>query len=79
MTFIETIRSSDSAESARIALVERFGLSEVQAQAILDMQLRRLAGLERQRIEDEYKEIMERIAYSGGLASASGEDTRPHS
>ncbi len=43
--------------------MERFGLSEVQAQAILDMQLRRLAALEQQRIEDEYQEIMARIAY----------------
>ena len=60
---IHTIRQSDSAEAARAALTERFGLSEVQAQAILDMQLRRLAALERQRIEDEYQEIMTRIAY----------------
>ncbi len=60
---IRTIRSSDSAEAARGALMERFGLSEVQAQAILDMQLRRLAALERQKIEDEYQEIMQRIAY----------------
>ncbi len=60
---IATIRSSDSAEDARTALMARFGLSEVQAQAILDMQLRRLAGLERQRIEDEYQEVMARIAY----------------
>ncbi|MCC6454812.1 MAG: DNA gyrase subunit A [Caldilineaceae bacterium] len=60
---IQTIRSSDSAEAARSALVARFGLSEVQAQAILDMQLRRLAALERQRIEDEYLEIMARIEY----------------
>ncbi len=60
---IQTIRQSESAEAARSALVERFGLSEVQAQAILDMQLRRIAALERQRIEDEYQEIMQRIAY----------------
>ena len=60
---IATIRSSESADMARTALMERFGLSEVQAQAILDMQLRRLAGLERQRIEDEYQEVMARIAY----------------
>jgi DNA gyrase subunit A len=60
---IATIRGSDSADDARGALMERFGLSEVQAQAILDMQLRRLAGLERQRIEDEYREVTERIAY----------------
>src|SRR5690606_34327611 len=45
------------------ALMERFGLTQVQAQAILDMQLRRLAALERQKIEDEYQEIMARIAY----------------
>lgn len=60
---IATIRQSDSAELARTALMERFGLSQVQAQAILDMQLRRLAALERQKIEDEYQEIMTRIAY----------------
>ena len=60
---IQTIRSSDSAELARAALMSRFGLSEVQAQAILDMQLRRLAALERQKIEDEYNEITTRIAY----------------
>jgi DNA gyrase subunit A len=60
---IQTIRSSESAEAARSALMSRFGLSEVQAQAILDMQLRRLAALERQKIEDEYQEIMARIAY----------------
>ena len=60
---IRTIRSSESAEVARSALMENFGLSEVQAQAILDMQLRRLAALERQKIEDEYTEVMARIAY----------------
>jgi DNA gyrase subunit A len=60
---IRTIRQSDSADAARTALMERFGLSQVQAQAILDLQLRRLAALERQKIEDEYQEIMARIAY----------------
>ena len=60
---IATIRASDSADAARTALMERFGLSQVQAQAILDMQLRRLAALERQKIEDEYQEVMARIAY----------------
>ncbi|CAN5709172.1 DNA gyrase subunit A [soil metagenome] len=60
---IQLIRSSDSADLARTGLMERFGLSQVQAQAILDMQLRRLAALERQRIEDEYQELMNRIAY----------------
>ncbi len=60
---IRTIRQSESADAARTALMEGFGLSQVQAQAILDMQLRRLAALERQKIEDEYQELMTRIAY----------------
>ena len=60
---IQTIRQSANADAARSALMERFGLSQVQAQAILDMQLRRLAALERQKIEDEYQAIMARIAY----------------
>jgi DNA gyrase subunit A len=60
---IAIIRRSESAEAARSALMARFGLSQVQAQAILDMQLRRLAALERQKIEDEYQEVMARIAY----------------
>ncbi|MEJ2757725.1 MAG: DNA gyrase subunit A [Anaerolineales bacterium] len=60
---IETIRRSDDANQARERLVTRFNLSEAQAQAILDMQLRRLAALERQKIEDEYKEIKTLIDY----------------
>jgi DNA gyrase subunit A len=60
---IKTIRESDDADEAKINLMERFKLTDVQAQAILDMQLRRLAALERQKIEDEHKELMERIAY----------------
>ena len=60
---IETIRNAASAEEARERLVERFSLSLVQAQAILDLQLRRLAALERQKLEDEYQGVMERIAY----------------
>jgi DNA gyrase subunit A len=64
---IETIRRSDDAEVARGQLVSRFGLTEVQATAILDMQLRRLAALERQKIEDEYKEISEQIDHLRGL------------
>ncbi|MCB0240286.1 MAG: DNA gyrase subunit A, partial [Anaerolineae bacterium] len=60
---IETIRSSESAEAARSALMERFGLSELQAQAILDLQLRRLAALEQQKIEDEYSQVMARIEW----------------
>ncbi len=60
---IETIRSSPDVEAARVQLIERFGLTEAQANAILDMQLRRLAALERQKIEDEYKEISAHIEY----------------
>jgi len=60
---IATIRASESSDVARTALMNRFGLSQVQAQAILDMQLRRLAALERQKIEDEYQELMARITF----------------
>jgi len=60
---IQTIRQSPDVETAKERLIARFSLSEIQAQAILDMQLRRLAALERQKIEDEYKEVTERIAY----------------
>ncbi len=60
---IDTIRKSKDAETAKGALVTRFKLSDIQAQAILDMQLRRLAALERQKIEDEYKELTAHIAY----------------
>ncbi len=60
---ISTIRNSPDGEVARARLVERFNLTEVQAQAILDLQLRRLAALERQKIEDEHRQVRERIAY----------------
>ncbi len=60
---IQTIRSSPDADEARGKLIERFGLSEAQAIAILDMQLRRLAALERKKIEDEYAEITAHIEY----------------
>jgi DNA gyrase subunit A len=59
---IRTIRESRNAESARNNLIRNFKLSEAQAQAILDMQLRRLAALERKKIEDEYKEVIKLIA-----------------
>ncbi|MCA9890477.1 MAG: DNA gyrase subunit A, partial [Anaerolineae bacterium] len=60
---IQTIRQSDDVENARSQLMSRFELSEVQASAILDMQLRRLAALERQKLQDEYDEVMARIEY----------------
>ncbi len=58
---IRVIRASYS--DAKERLMQIFGLSEIQAQAILEMQLRRLQGLERKKIEDEYAELMQRIAY----------------
>jgi DNA gyrase subunit A len=60
---IRTIREAPDAEAARERLMQRFKLSERQATAILDMQLRRLAALERHKIEDEQKQTLERIAY----------------
>lgn len=58
---IETIRRSPDTETAHNALMSKFGLSDIQATAILEMQLKRLAALERQKIEDEYKAIQETI------------------
>ena len=58
---ITIIRGSESADAAKAALQERFEFSERQAQAILDMQLRRLAALERQKLQDEYRDLMELI------------------
>ncbi len=60
---IRIIRASSSADEARTNLMSSFGLSAIQSTAILDMQLRRLAALERQKIEDELKAIREQIAY----------------
>lgn len=55
---IELIKSADSPSIAKVKLIERFGLSEIQAQAILEMRLQRLTGLERDKIENEYNELM---------------------
>jgi DNA gyrase subunit A len=60
---IKTIRESADAEAAKERLMKRFKLSDLQAQAILDMQLRRLAALERQKIEDEYQQVKGQIAH----------------
>lgn len=60
---IQTIRRSKDQEDAKQNLMTKFKLSELQATAILDMQLRRLAALERQKIEDEYKMVKETIEY----------------
>jgi DNA gyrase subunit A len=59
---IALIRAADDADEARAGLMERFGLSEIQAQAILDLRLRALTGLERKRIEDEHRDLQERIS-----------------
>ncbi|CAN5594570.1 DNA gyrase subunit A [soil metagenome] len=59
---ISTIRAAADVDAARQALIARFGLTEVQANAILEMQLRRLAALERKKIEDEYRAIIQLIS-----------------
>ncbi len=67
---IALIRASESADAARTGLMQLLDIDEIQATAILDMQLRRLAALERQRLQDEYDELMARIAdYQAILAS----------
>lgn len=58
---IETIKKSPDADTAKVNLMSKFGLSDPQATAILEMQLRRLAALERKKIEDEYNELMLKI------------------
>lgn len=60
---IRTIRESATDETAKTSLMTAFGLTDKQAVAILDMRLRRLTGLEREKIEEEYRELEERIAY----------------
>lgn len=59
---IKIIRSSSNVAEAKISLIERFGLTDTQAQAIVDMRLRALTGLEREKLENEYRELMEKIA-----------------
>jgi len=58
---IKLIRASETPEEARLGLMEKFGLSDLQARAILDMTLRRLTGLERDKIKEEYAELMKTI------------------
>ena len=60
---IKTIRESKDPEVAKERLMSRFKLTDIQAQAILDMQLRRLSALERQKIEDEHRDVLARIEY----------------
>ncbi len=67
---IQTIRSSPDVEAARAQLMANFALDETQANAILDMQLRRLAALERQKLQDEYATVQARIAYLEDLLAS---------
>ncbi|MDP6933814.1 MAG: DNA gyrase C-terminal beta-propeller domain-containing protein, partial [Myxococcota bacterium] len=64
---IELIRASHTPEQARNGLIERFGLTETQAQAILDLRLQRLTGMEREKIEAEYRELETTIAELQGI------------
>ncbi|MCP4358579.1 MAG: DNA gyrase subunit A [Chloroflexi bacterium] len=69
---IDTIRRSRTVETARANLRKKFKLSKIQAQAILDMQLRRLAGLERRKLQNEYKELQQLIKYLRKLLADPG-------
>ncbi|MGV8879061.1 MAG: DNA gyrase subunit A [Sphingobacteriaceae bacterium] len=69
---IKLIRSSNTPDDARDGLMSRFGLSEIQARAILDMTLRRLTGLERDKIKDEYAELMKQIDYLESILADEG-------
>ncbi len=60
---IRIIRSSENVSIAKTRLMEAFGLTEIQAQAIVDMRLRTLTGLEREKLQNEYDELMKKIAY----------------
>ncbi len=66
---IKTIRESPDVDEAKQNLINRFKLTDIQAQAILDMQLRRLAALERWKIEEEHKQVKEQIGYLEDLLS----------
>ncbi len=73
---IRIIRASKTQEEAETALIAKFSLSEIQAKAILAMQLRRLTGLERQAIEDELAELMKKIAYFESVLADENEILR---
>lgn len=69
---IQLIRASATPEDARVGLMEKFGLSDIQARAILDMTLRRLTGLERDKIKEEYAELMKTIEYLKSVLADEG-------
>ena len=68
---VARIRGAASPDDARQSLMERFGLSEEQAKAILEMRLSRLTGLEREKIEEEYRELQQRIAWLSELLEST--------
>ncbi len=69
---VQLIKKSPNAAAAKASLIERFGLSEKQAQAILDMRLQRLTGLERDKILEEDRQLRERVAYLQGVLDDEG-------
>ncbi len=69
---IKLIREADTPDTAREGLIQNFGLSEIQARAILDLRLQRLTGLEREKIKEEYAELMKQIAYYKEVLSNEG-------
>lgn len=69
---IKLIRASQTPDEAREGLIAQFGLSDIQARAILDMTLRRLTGLERDKIKDEYAELMKLIDYLNSILADEG-------
>ncbi len=69
---IQTIRRSQRVDTARTNLMRAFGFTQAQAQAILDMPLRRLTALERRQLQDEHKELRQRIAYLEDLLADAG-------
>ncbi|MCK4423972.1 MAG: DNA gyrase subunit A, partial [Candidatus Omnitrophica bacterium] len=68
---IKLIKSSKTTEEARLGLIKKFKLSDRQARAILEMQLQRLTGLERKKIEDEYLELIKKIEYYQGILAST--------
>ncbi len=76
---IAIIRGSDDTEDARTNLMGRFELSEIQANHILDMPLRRLTRLSREELEDEHKELLARIEHLNAAARGPGQAPRPWS
>jgi len=69
---IRIIRSSEDTEAAKMGLIGRFALTEEQAQAIVDLRLRNLTALEHHKIEEEHRDLLERIAYLEGLLASEG-------